>query len=108
MLYFQRVEFLGAISLGAAALILLPILAVLASVIGPASDTWAHLAGTLLGVYVVNTALLTAAVAAGVLSIGVLSAWLVTAYLLTSTASASSQGRMALWPSSTLHSLGQE
>jgi iron(III) transport system permease protein len=80
VLYFQRVGFLGAISLGAAALILLPILAVVASVIGPASDTWAHLARTLLGVYVVNTALLTAGVAAGVLSIGVLSAWLVTAY----------------------------
>ncbi len=80
MLYFQRVGFLGAISLGAAALILLPILAVVASVLGPASETWAHLARTLLGTYVLNTALLVACVAAGVLSIGVLSAWLVTAY----------------------------
>ena len=80
MLYFQRVGFLGAISLAAAALILLPILAVLASVLGPAGETWAHLARTLLGTYVVNTALLVACVAAGVLSIGVLSAWLVTAY----------------------------
>ncbi len=80
MLYFQRVVFLSAISLGAAALILLPILAVVASVLGPASETWAHLARTLLGTYVLNTALLVACVAAGVLSIGVLSAWLVTAY----------------------------
>jgi iron(III) transport system permease protein len=80
VLYFQRVGFLGAISLGAAALILLPILAVVASVLGPAGETWAHLARTLLGNYVVNTALLVACVAAGVLSIGVLSAWLVTAY----------------------------
>ncbi len=80
MLYFQRVGFLGAISLAAAALILLPILAVLASVLGPAGETWAHLARTLLGTYVVNTALLVACVGAGVLSIGVLSAWLVTAY----------------------------
>jgi iron(III) transport system permease protein len=80
MLYFQRVGFLGAISLGAAALILLPILAVVASVFGPASETWAHIARTLLGTYVANTALLVACVAAGVLSIGVLSAWLVTAY----------------------------
>ena len=80
MLYFQRVGFLGAISLGAAALILLPILAVVASVFGPAGETWAHLARTLLTTYVVNTALLVACVAAGVLSIGVLSAWLVTAY----------------------------
>ncbi|MEO8144618.1 MAG: iron ABC transporter permease [Betaproteobacteria bacterium] len=80
MLYFQRVGFLGAISLGAAALILLPILAVVASVFGPAGDTWAHLARTVLGQYVANTALLVLLVAAGVLSIGVLSAWLVTAY----------------------------
>jgi iron(III) transport system permease protein len=80
MLYFQRVGFLGMISLGAAALILLPILAVVATVLGPASETWTHLARTLLGAYVLNTALLVACVAAGVLSIGVLSAWLVTAY----------------------------
>ena len=80
MLYFQRVGFLGAISLGAAALILLPILAVVASVFGPAGETWAHLARTMLGNYILNTALLSALVAAGVLSIGVLSAWLVTAY----------------------------
>jgi iron(III) transport system permease protein len=80
VLYFQRVGFLGAISLGAAALILLPILAVVASVLGPASETWAHLARSLLGDYVLNTALLAVGVAAGVLSIGVLSAWLVTAY----------------------------
>ncbi|MSQ49660.1 MAG: iron ABC transporter permease [Betaproteobacteria bacterium] len=80
MLYFHRVGFLGAISLGAAALILLPILAVLGSVFGPAGDTWAHLARTALGKYVVNTTLLVLLVAVGVVSIGVLSAWLVTAY----------------------------
>ncbi len=68
------------ISIGAAALILLPILTVIASVFGAAGDTWAHLARTTLGSYVVNTALLVAGVAAGVISIGVLSAWLVTAY----------------------------
>src|SRR5688572_28127426 len=80
MLYFQRLGFLGSISLGAAALILLPILAVVASVFGTASDTWAHLVRTALGHYVVNTAMLVAGVALGVTSIGVLSAWLVTAY----------------------------
>jgi iron(III) transport system permease protein len=80
VLYFQRVGFLGLVSLGAAALILLPILAVVASVFGSAGDTWAHLARTLLGQYVANTALLIAGVALGVTSIGVLSAWLVTAY----------------------------
>lgn len=80
MLYFQRVGFLAAVSLGAAALIVLPILAVVASVFGSAGDTWAHLARTVLGHYVTNTALLVAGVALGVTSIGVLSAWLVTAY----------------------------
>ena len=53
MLYFQRVGILGAVSLGAAALILLPILAVLASVLGAAGDTWLHLAGTVLGTLIV-------------------------------------------------------
>ena len=80
MLYFQRVGFLQGVSVGAAALILLPILAVVASVFGATGDTWAHLARTMLGHYVVNTALLVAGVAIGVVSIGVLSAWLVTAY----------------------------
>lgn len=80
MLYFQRVGFLGAISVGAAALIVLPILAVVASVFGAAGDTWSHLARTALGHYVMNTGLLVVGVAAGVVSMGVLSAWLVTAY----------------------------
>jgi iron(III) transport system permease protein len=84
MLYFQRVGFLGGISLCAAGLILLPILAVVGTVFGGvggnAGDTWAHLFRTALGSYVLNTALLVAGVAAGVVSIGVWSAWLVTAY----------------------------
>jgi len=80
VLYFQRLGFLGAVSLGAAALIALPILAVLASVLGPASEAWRHLAGTSLATYIANTALLVALVAAGVISIGVTSAWLITAY----------------------------
>ncbi|MBM3352946.1 MAG: iron ABC transporter permease, partial [Betaproteobacteria bacterium] len=63
------------VSFGAAALILLPILAVLASVLGPAGDTWSHLARTVLGGYIVNTALLALGVAAGVISMGVLAAW---------------------------------
>ena len=80
MLYFQRVGILEGISFGATLLILLPILAVLASVFSGAGDTWSHLAHTVLGSYVLNTALLVAGVALGVLSIGVTSAWLVTAY----------------------------
>jgi iron(III) transport system permease protein len=80
MIDFQRVGTLGAISLLAAGLIVLPIGAVVATVFAPAGDTWAHLARTVLGAYVWNTALLVAGVACGVISIGVLSAWLVTAY----------------------------
>jgi iron(III) transport system permease protein len=71
---------LEAVSFAAAGLILLPILAVFSSLVGPAGETWAHLARTVLGAYVVDTALLAAGVAAGVVSMGVLSAWLVTAY----------------------------
>jgi iron(III) transport system permease protein len=80
VLDFQRIGFLGAVSFVSAALILLPILAVLASLAGPAGETWAHLASTVLGAYLANTALLAAGVAAGVVAIGVLTAWLVTAY----------------------------
>jgi iron(III) transport system permease protein len=80
VLDFQRVGLLGAVSFASAALILLPILAVLASLAGPAGETWAHLASTVLGAYVANTALLAGGVAAGVIAIGVLTAWLVTAY----------------------------
>ena len=71
---------MGGISLGAGALILLPILAVVASVFAGAGETWLHLARTALGTYVLNTALLATGVAAGVVSIGVLSAWLVTTF----------------------------
>ena len=80
MLDFKRVGILGWVSLAAAALILLPILTVVASVLGPASDTWGHLARTALDDYIWNTALLLAGVACGVVCTGVLTAWLVSAY----------------------------
>jgi iron(III) transport system permease protein len=80
MLDFQRVGRLGATSIFVAALILLPILAVVSSVLSPASDTWSHLARTALAAYVWNTVSLLVAVFGGVVSIGTVSAWLVTAY----------------------------
>lgn len=80
MLDFQRIGLLGAISFACAALILLPVLSVLASLAGPMGETWAHLAGTVLWAYVANTALLAVGVATGVMALGVLTAWLVTAY----------------------------
>ena len=71
---------LGGCTLLVAALLTLPIAAVVASFFGGASDLWGHLAATALPRYVGNTALLLIAVACGVVSIGVVSAWLVTAY----------------------------
>ena len=68
------------VSVGIALVLALPILAVLASLLEPAGETWRHLAATALPRYVGNTAALLALVAAGVISIGVVSAWLVATY----------------------------
>jgi len=68
------------LSVGIALLLVLPIVAVLASLLQPAGETWRHLAATVLPRYVGNTAALLALVAAGVVSIGVISAWLVATY----------------------------
>lgn len=76
----HRLGILGGLSLALAAVLVLPLLAVLASLFQPAGEAWRHIAATLLGRYVWNTTLLVAMVAYGVISIGVLSAWLVTAY----------------------------
>ena len=71
---------LGWCALAVAALVVLPIAAVVASVFAPGTATWTHLAETVLPAYVWNTMLLLVGVSAGVISIGVISAWLVTAY----------------------------
>ena len=71
---------LGGCTLLVAALLILPVAAVVASFFGGVSDLWGHLAATALPRYVGNTALLLIAVACGVVSIGVVAAWLVTAY----------------------------
>lgn len=70
----------AALSIGIAALLALPILWVVGSALQPAGDAWRHIAGTVLGPYVANTALLLGLVACGVISIGVLSAWLIASY----------------------------
>ncbi len=71
---------LGGSALLIAALLALPVLSVVSSVLQGAGETWSHLAATALPRYVWNTALLLLGVAWGVISMGVLSAWLVTAY----------------------------
>jgi iron(III) transport system permease protein len=70
---------LGSAAIGVAVLAVVPILAVVASILQP-SDNWGHLVQTVLPGYLVNTVLLVGMVALGVVSIGVISAWLVTAY----------------------------
>ncbi|HEX6528966.1 MAG TPA: iron ABC transporter permease [Burkholderiales bacterium] len=77
---YKNIGLLGGSALAIAALLALPIVAVVLSFLGGSSDTWAHLAATGLPRYIGNTALLLALVTCGVVSIGVVSAWLVTAY----------------------------
>lgn len=71
---------LGPAALAVAFLVVVPLLAVVASAFGPGENSWGHLARTVLPGYLWNTILLVAGVSAGVMSIGVISAWLVTAY----------------------------
>lgn len=62
-----------------ATLIAAPVLSVFSNVfIGGTSDTWGHLADTVLGEFVVNTVILCVGVGLGVASIGVTTAWLTT------------------------------
>jgi iron(III) transport system permease protein len=62
-----------------AALIAAPVLSVFSNVfVGQTSDTWAHLADTVLGEFVFNTVVLCVGVGLGVASIGVTAAWLTT------------------------------
>jgi iron(III) transport system permease protein len=79
-LNYKNLGLLGYLAIVIAALLALPVIAVVMSLLGGATDTWAHLVETALPRYVLNTALLLALVACGVVSIGVVSAWLVTAY----------------------------
>ena len=76
----RQYSLLSGASFAVAALLALPVLVILTSIFGGGTDTWSHLAATVLPRYVWNTALLLLAVAWGVISMGVLSAWLVTAY----------------------------
>ncbi len=59
------------------ALTTIPLVAVFAGVLGPSSDTWRHIASTVLADYLVNSAALMVLVGAITLVIGVSAAWLV-------------------------------
>ncbi|MDH4173492.1 MAG: iron ABC transporter permease [Betaproteobacteria bacterium] len=81
MLFFQSFRRgAGALSVGIALFLALPILWVVASLFQPAGDAWRHIVATVLSTYVANTALLVVLVACGVMSIGVLAAWLIASY----------------------------
>ncbi|MEX1259061.1 MAG: iron ABC transporter permease [Gemmatimonadota bacterium] len=60
------------------ALVLLPLVSIFLGVLGESSDTWRHLASTVLADYVRNSALLVVGVALMTVVIGVGTAWLVT------------------------------
>lgn len=59
-----------------ALVIAVPILVIIASLLGPYSDTWGHLIDTVLAEYVINSMLLMLGVGAGTLVLGVSAAWL--------------------------------
>lgn len=65
-------------ALGAVALVVLPIVSIFVGALGSRSDTWDHIASTVLADYVVNTTVLMVGVGALAGGLGVASAWLVT------------------------------
>jgi iron(III) transport system permease protein len=75
----RRLNPLVLLAVGLAALVAMPVLSVLANLFaGGTSDTWSHLAATVLPEYIVNTLWLFAGVGVGVTVVGVSTAWLTT------------------------------
>jgi len=65
-------------AVGLATLLALPVLVVLFNLAAPATDTWRHLASTVLADYISNSLLLMLGVALGVIIGGVTTAWITT------------------------------
>jgi iron(III) transport system permease protein len=77
----RRARLLALAPAAAGALVAVPIVGVLATVLaGGTGETWRHLTATVLGEYVANTLRLGAGVALGTIAVGVGTAWLVAAY----------------------------
>ena len=74
----RSIPWLAVSALAIAIVLSIPLLSVVSSVLHPATDTWHHLADTVLGRYVSNTLQLLVLVGAGVVILGVSTAWLVT------------------------------
>ena len=71
-------QLLTVFAVALAVLLALPVVVVLLNLFAPATDTWRHLAATVLGDYVVNSLLLMLGVAFGVVTGGVTTAWITT------------------------------
>jgi iron(III) transport system permease protein len=76
----HRLGWLGWVSIITAALVIVPIVAVVRNVYLRSETTWSHLASTVLPEYIFNTFLLAFLVGVGVIVFGVVAAWFVTAY----------------------------
>ncbi len=75
----RRLNVLVLLALVLAALVAMPVLSVLANLLaGGTSDTWSHLAATVLPEYIGNTLWLLVGVGTGVTLVGVATAWLTT------------------------------
>ena len=68
------------LAIGVAALVCVPVIAVIWLAFNPEENIWPHLLQTVLPGYVSTTLILMVTVAAGTLTIGVICAWLVTFY----------------------------
>ena len=66
------------LSIAVAGLIAVPVLVVIGSVLTPSTETWRHLASTVLPEYIANTLWLMLGVGLGVSVIGIATAWLTT------------------------------
>ncbi len=77
---FAKFDCITVLGLGTAALLAVPVLAVLASVFSPDAGAWAHIASTVLPDLIVNSLSLVAIVGIGVAMIGTITAWLTANY----------------------------
>jgi iron(III) transport system permease protein len=71
---------LGFFALLIAFLIAIPVASVVLNLFRPSTDTWSHMAATVLPEYALTTCMLVAGVAVGVMVLGVGSAWLIVTY----------------------------
>ena len=75
----KRMSGLTVLAVGVAVLIAIPVLSVFSNIlVSGTSDTWSHMASTVLPEFIRNTVILCVGVGLGVASIGIVAAWLTT------------------------------